>query len=29
MRASGKSLREIAKATGSDMTTIKKWLGED
>jgi hypothetical protein len=29
MRASGKTLREIAKATGSDMPTIKKWLGED
>jgi predicted nucleic acid-binding Zn ribbon protein len=29
MRTSGKTLREIAKATGSDMATIKKWLGED
>ena len=29
MRAAGKKLREIAKATGSDMATIKKWLGED
>ena len=29
MRASGKTLREIAKATGSDMPTIKKWLRED
>jgi len=28
MRASGKKLREIAKATGSDRATIKKWLGE-
>ncbi len=26
MRASGKSLREIAKVTGSDMNTIKKWI---
>ncbi len=26
MRESGKTLREIAKATGSDMATIKKWL---
>ncbi|MGD9720100.1 MAG: hypothetical protein AB7O59_08315 [Pirellulales bacterium] len=29
MRAAGKKLREIAKATGSDMPTIKKWLRED
>jgi len=29
MRAARKTLREIAKATGSDMGTIKKWLGED
>jgi hypothetical protein len=29
MRAAGNKLREIAKATGSDLTTIKKWLGED
>jgi predicted nucleic acid-binding Zn ribbon protein len=29
MRAAGKTLREIAKATGSDMATIKKWLRED
>lgn len=27
MRESGKPLREIAKATGSDIDTIKKWLG--
>ena len=26
MRQSGKSLREIVKATGSDIATIKKWL---
>ncbi len=29
MRAAGKKLRKIAKATGSDVATIKKWLGED
>jgi hypothetical protein len=29
MRSAGKKLREIAKATGSDVATIKKWLGED
>jgi hypothetical protein len=28
MRQAGKTLREIAKATGSDMATIKNWLGE-
>ncbi|MEX0677436.1 MAG: hypothetical protein WD063_10200 [Pirellulales bacterium] len=28
MRVSGKTLREIAKATGSDMATIKKWLAD-
>ncbi len=29
MRQAGKTLRAIAKATGSDMATLKKWLGED
>ena len=28
MRSAGKKLREIAKATGSDVATIKKWLRE-
>jgi hypothetical protein len=28
MRDSGKSLREIAKATGSDVATIKQWLSQ-
>jgi len=27
MRAAGKTLREIVKATRSDMETIKKWIG--
>jgi hypothetical protein len=26
MRAAGKTLREIAKVTGSDIDIIKKWL---
>ncbi|MEX0678893.1 MAG: hypothetical protein WD063_17595 [Pirellulales bacterium] len=29
MRQAGKTLREIAKATGSDLATIKNWLREE
>jgi transposase len=28
MRSKGKRLRDIAKKLGSDLPTVKKWVGE-